>query len=178
MTASTITDPVVSEFTLAFLEGTGWYQVDYSRAEPFNWGKDEGCSFLNGPCLDSHAEPLFDEFCSPLSRIGCSFSARSIGICGTIGTITPDPTIDPATDYWHNQTAVLDPFADNCPYYMGFGFADCENPENQLNAFIPQEKYSTTSRCYGGTLSTKTSTGRHLGFCFPTTVSLFIKQLC
>lgn len=170
MTATTVTDPVVSEFTLALLEGTGWYQVDYSKAEAFSWGKNEGCGFLDGPCVDKYAQPRFDEFCGRLSHISCSFSARSVAICGTIWSLQTDPTIDPSTDYWHNQTVVLDPFVDNCPYYIGFSFSDCENTKNQKNAFVAEEKYSANSRCFDGTLRTTTSKRRHLGFCFPTQV--------
>lgn len=51
MTASEIDDARISEFTLAFLEGTGWYDVDYTMAEPFNWGRNQGCTFHDGPCL-------------------------------------------------------------------------------------------------------------------------------
>jgi len=40
MTANDIVDARISEFTLALLEGTGWYEVDYDMADPFTWGKD------------------------------------------------------------------------------------------------------------------------------------------
>ena len=168
MTASTVTDPVVSEFTLALLEGTGWYKVDYSVAEPFHWGKNKGCSFLDGPCVDKKGNPNFEEFCSPLTEIGCSYSSRAISVCGTIGTIQTNPLIDPSQDYWGNKTTLLDPFGDNCPYHIGFYSTDCENTQNRKNAFISQERYGPSSRCFEGTLAY----GKHLGFCFPTEVKI------
>ncbi len=171
MTASTITDAVVSEFGLALLEGTGWYKVDYTRKEPFTWGKNEGCSFLDGPCVNSKAQPNFDEFCSPLTHISCSFTSRAIAICGTLsGYMQTDPKLPASIDYWGNQTSLIDPFGDNCPYYIGFSSTDCENTENQKYASFTQEKYGPTSRCFGGTLSRTNAQARHFGYCFPTEV--------
>ena len=37
----------VSRFTLALLDSTGWYDVNYTFAEPTGWGKNKGCKFLN-----------------------------------------------------------------------------------------------------------------------------------
>lgn len=172
MTASTVTDPVVSEFTLALLEGTGWYQVDYNKSELFVWGKGKGCSFLNDKCVDQNAVPRFEEFCSPLTRVSCTYTARAIGICGTTRSTLTDPNLDPAFNYWGNNTIVLDPFVDNCPYYTGFSFTDCENPVNQLTAYYKGEKYGANSRCYGGTLGERNVLRRHFGFCFPTKVRI------
>ncbi|XP_030843340.1 leishmanolysin-like peptidase [Strongylocentrotus purpuratus] len=39
-----------SRFTLAFFEDTGWYKVNYDLADPFNWGRDLGCDFVNKSC--------------------------------------------------------------------------------------------------------------------------------
>ena len=39
MTANSKEDMSLSIFTLAFLEGTGWYQVNYSKADEITWGK-------------------------------------------------------------------------------------------------------------------------------------------
>lgn len=52
MTATEIYDPRVSEFTLAMLEASGWYHVNYEMAEPLSWGRNEGCNFFNMPCYD------------------------------------------------------------------------------------------------------------------------------
>ncbi|XP_030833083.1 leishmanolysin-like peptidase [Strongylocentrotus purpuratus] len=39
-----------SRFTLAFLEDTGWYKANYDLADPFTWGRDLGCGFVNKSC--------------------------------------------------------------------------------------------------------------------------------
>ena len=37
----------ISEFSLAFLEGSGWYVPDYSYAEPYYFGQGQGCGFID-----------------------------------------------------------------------------------------------------------------------------------
>ena len=38
MTADNINNPVFSVLTMAFLKDTGWYDVDYDKAEKFLYG--------------------------------------------------------------------------------------------------------------------------------------------
>jgi hypothetical protein len=169
MTASAVPDAVISVFFLDFLKGTGWYDVDYSMAEPFNWGKGKGCSFLDGPCVDENANPNFEEFCSPLTEVGCTFTGRAIAACGTSPEyMAADPLLYASFDYWQNQTVVFDYFADNCPYYDMADYTwDCENPSNQAYASLNEEVYGGSSRCFTGSLSNTSPQGRS-AFCFPT----------
>nr|XP_054769530.1 leishmanolysin-like peptidase [Lytechinus pictus] len=39
-----------SRLTLAWLEDTGWYEVDYAYADPYTWGRGLGCGFVNQSC--------------------------------------------------------------------------------------------------------------------------------
>ena len=41
----------LSEFTLAFLEDSGWYQVNYYSGGLMRFGKNKGCEFLNTYCV-------------------------------------------------------------------------------------------------------------------------------
>jgi leishmanolysin len=75
MTASQINDQRISELTLAMLASSGWYQVDYSMADPFFYGKGEGCGYLS-------ASSGYKEFCST-SGEGCSFHGQAGGYCGS-----------------------------------------------------------------------------------------------
>ena len=59
MTTDNIPNPVFSALTMAFLEDTGWYKVDYSIAETYTFGKDQGCNFLYESCFNSNGEPAF-----------------------------------------------------------------------------------------------------------------------
>mmetsp|Transcript_37905 Transcript_37905/g.33924 ORF Transcript_37905/g.33924 Transcript_37905/m.33924 type:complete len:267 (-) Transcript_37905:1031-1831(-) len=83
MTASEIDDARMSAFTLAFLEGTGWYTPDYDMAEPMNWGKNQGCEFYEGPCISgSGPSSEFDEFCVPMEQVGCTWTRAAQAYCG------------------------------------------------------------------------------------------------
>jgi leishmanolysin len=75
MTASQINDQRVSSLTLALLESTGWYQVDYSMADTFSYGQGEGCGFLS-----SHSG--YKEYCSG-SAEGCTFHGQAGAYCGS-----------------------------------------------------------------------------------------------
>ncbi|KRX02933.1 Insulin-like growth factor binding protein, N-terminal [Pseudocohnilembus persalinus] len=59
---------VVSKFTLAFFKDSNWFaDVDLNQADNFQWGKGNGCKFLDSCDL------LFDEFVSSSSSEICSF---------------------------------------------------------------------------------------------------------
>lgn len=176
MTASTMLDGVISEFTLAVLEGTGWYQVNYNMSEPFSWGKGKGCSFVNCSCVkENSAVPRFPEFCSPLARQGCTYTGRAIGYCGnTAEDLTTNDSLLPRWNYWGNDTVVKDIFADNCPYYNAIAGSstDCEDPTNKAFALLSEEIYGPTSRCFTGTLSLSSSPN-YDSYCFKTQVDFF-----
>ena len=51
---------VVSDFTIALLNDTGWYQVtDYLR-DPLTWGQSKGCDFFENAC---DSQKSYEEFC-------------------------------------------------------------------------------------------------------------------
>jgi len=152
MTASAITDARMTEFTLALLEGTGWYTVNYAMAEPIFWGKGKGCSFLNSPCINSQTLVASStEFCNPLGKSGCSFHGRSGGYCGTVSS-TVNSNLDTDMNYWGNSTVVSDSYADNCPYIRPYSNEDCQDPSYQSSALLSNEIYGQGSQCFMGTL--------------------------
>ena len=51
MTAGLMLSVSYSELTFAMFEDTGWYKVDYSWANPLNWGKDTGCELFKKQCI-------------------------------------------------------------------------------------------------------------------------------
>jgi hypothetical protein len=132
----------VSEFSLALLEGSGWYAPNYDYAEPYFFGKGKGCDFLNQKCSSSKA--YFDEFCTGSSR-GCAPHGRSGGKCSSDSKSNGCKYVDPDTDY------------------------DCDNPDGEDNARFPSlEVYGrgAESKCFTGTLNTRKSTGGSTSFCF------------
>lgn len=69
----------LSIFSLAVMEDSGWFQVDYSLAEPFTWGKNKGCDFYNNACQSQ--ENSFSEFCQSGEETGCIDNNRFKGTC-------------------------------------------------------------------------------------------------
>lgn len=75
MIATNKKNSLVSIFTLALLNSTGWYtSVNTAFAEPTQWGKGKGCNFLN---IDNCADT---EFCADKSY-SCDFDGTGIGRC-------------------------------------------------------------------------------------------------
>ena len=76
MSSPLIYEQAYSQFTLALLEGSGWYTANYSMADPYWFGQGEGCSFLTGTCSASS----YEEWCTGSSR-GCTVTGRGGGSC-------------------------------------------------------------------------------------------------
>ena len=66
----------ISEITLALLEDSTWYKVNYYTGGLMRFGKNRGCNFLENLCLNSNYETDFDnEF--------FNFNDRFIQSCST-----------------------------------------------------------------------------------------------
>ena len=50
----------ISEITLALLEDTGWYKINYYTGGLMRFGKNKGCDFLENNCLDGYFFTKFD----------------------------------------------------------------------------------------------------------------------
>jgi hypothetical protein len=70
--------PPLSYLTLAALEDSGWYAVDYRRASTFAFGRKRGCEFVTGNCESR----IIDGYtpCGSLAT-ACAFDQRSYGAC-------------------------------------------------------------------------------------------------
>ncbi|KAH8872657.1 Leishmanolysin-like peptidase [Schistosoma japonicum] len=86
MTRSTSTKSYVSNITLAYFEDTGIYDVNYSMANRFTWGKGLGCDFVMKSCLEyirnrqSRGQGI-QPFCNKPDEIKCLNSERAFGYC-------------------------------------------------------------------------------------------------
>lgn len=85
-----IEDIVYSEFVLAALEDSGWYDIDYSYVSPAVWGKDQGLDFFDKPCIEyAYVNGIrvfttpFREFCTEATGPGntCSFNRLNKATC-------------------------------------------------------------------------------------------------
>lgn len=71
---------IISNFTLAFFNNTGWYRMNYNnKSSLMNWGKKKGCSFIYSQCYGQKG--IFGEYCSVLSEKGCTPDNRFISLC-------------------------------------------------------------------------------------------------
>jgi len=141
MTSGVIDGRRITEFDLAVLEGSGWYMPNYTYAEPFYFGKGEGCNFLYKNCSSSTFN--YDDFCTGSGR-GCSPVGRGGGICAS------------------------DSRSDDCRYNIPNVDFDCESAAAEDNARFPSwEAYGRTagSKCFEGNLSTLARSS-YTTFCF------------
>ena len=73
----------VSEFTLALMQDSGWYSVDYNFAEPYFWGKNEGCDWFVTDCVNKTTQlsnfPQY--FCRSTADNGCNHDYTGVGYC-------------------------------------------------------------------------------------------------
>jgi len=137
----------VSQFSLAMLEGSGWYVPDYSFAEPYYFGQGEGCEFIRGSC-SSAAKQFSTEFCSGSSR-GCTPWGDGAGKCFN------------------------DVLTEGCSYIMPDKAYSCEDSNAASNARLATLQVygrGLGSRCFMGTLNTKSTTSK-TSFCFKYTCS-------
>ena len=51
-------EQVISEFTLALLEDTGYYKANYYTGGLMRYGKNKGCDFLNKACVDNSTKQI------------------------------------------------------------------------------------------------------------------------
>ncbi|XP_071509731.1 ciliated left-right organizer metallopeptidase-like [Diadema antillarum] len=80
--APTIQEPhstFIDNMTLAVMEDSGWYRVNYDYVGDFLWGKSEGCDF--GSAL-SCATNFSDFFCNG-SAAGCDYLGLNKATCST-----------------------------------------------------------------------------------------------
>jgi len=147
MSSGAILGGKVSEFSLALLEGSGWYIPDYDYAEHYFFGKGQGCGFTTEKCSSSSSK--FDEFCTGNSR-GCAASGRGGGYCSS------------------------DSIADGCRFYYPDDDYNCENPDAGDFSRLPDLQVfgrESGSKCFTGTLNTRKSTNGATSFCFKYTCS-------
>lgn len=112
-------------FTLKLLEDSGWYQINYSMAEPFFWGKDDGCSILSGDCR------YHGNSCKNKGDEGCFYDYTFQAICKT------------------------DKFSNYCTFFTGTDFNkhDCRVKENRDgNSDNLGEYFGLRSRCFNGSM--------------------------
>jgi len=164
---SHLLSPVVSDtganslslLTLALLDDSGWYQVDYFDGSQPSFGINAGCAFVEEDCIAGGTDQVPDwvgsEFCdvplefdgaSPteetLDYVFCDPSHLSWTICdlGRIG-LTERPYFTDAA-----LGPLIFTLADECPIpHIGLGL-NCQR-DDPYSTFYPGESVGPGSRC-------------------------------
>jgi len=147
MTANVMEDKRISQFTLALLEGTGWYVVNYNNTDPFYAGAGQGCSYYYGKSTITNGVATFPEYCASNGTRGCGATGRAGAVC------SPDK------------------YSNDCSYPISQFQLDCRNPNASQFAYrlLSQQKFGPTagSQCFSGTLSTSNLiSSSSLNYCF------------
>jgi hypothetical protein len=153
---------ILTVFTLAFMEDTGWYQVDYRGGGHPVFGMGAGCDFVFDECIDRSTSQLpdfvVDEFCTAplifeqstltresLNSVFCDPSHQSWVLCdlSTFRAVAASETTyfsdpDLATIFFSR--------ADNCPIPILTLGLDCRI-DDPYNVFYPGESVGNSSRC-------------------------------
>ena len=83
MISSDYQEVVISDITLALLEDTGFYKINYYTGGLFRFGKNQGCAFLDKKCLYNNggSTSFPNEFCLESGLAFCTSSHLDKGDC-------------------------------------------------------------------------------------------------
>jgi len=142
---------LISNITLAFLDDTGHYQVNYSAAEPMDWGRQAGCGFVSDVC-NATSGGAGREFCfdTDPNRQHCTFDYRAIGSC-LLATAANVPNY---SRYFTNPNiSGASQLMDGCPIVVPYSNLMCSEPAGPLSADFELRGYvfGNRSRCIATT---------------------------
>ncbi|KAH3704021.1 hypothetical protein DPMN_079076, partial [Dreissena polymorpha] len=90
MTGTYTQNPVISRITLALMEDTGWYNINYKNAGILEWGQNLGCDFVMKSCYEWMETRIarnedIHPFCINVNRgqplTECTRSRGAVAIC-------------------------------------------------------------------------------------------------
>ena len=117
-------EQVISEFTLAVLEDSGYYQANYYTGGLMRYGKHKGCDFLTERCVNSEHKinPYFEnEFYDTISSVDNIESSCSSGRQSrTYNAWWQNYPIPKLYQYFENENVTGYEPADFCPVPLKF----------------------------------------------------------
>eukprot|EP01083_Nonionella_stella_P015131 42353_1 len=154
-----------SQFTLALMEDSGWYAVNYEYAEPYAFGKNAGCSFLSDECIDksTHTSRFPTYYCHSFSDNGCNADHSVASACYYKEY---DSVIPTEYQYFGNPTEGGSSGSNFCPWRHPYSnTAVCWDTSivGDPNLAKDNEVYGSSSRC---TALRDTKSGFDHGHCF------------
>ncbi|WOK99198.1 leishmanolysin-like peptidase [Canna indica] len=147
MTGSVDTKSVISNMTLALLEDSGWYQVNYSIADHLDWGQNQGTEFVASPC--NHWKGAYH--CNTTHMSGCTYNREAEGYCPIV---TYNGDLPNWAQYFpQSNKGGQSSLADYCTYFVAYSDGSCTDtngaraPDRMLG-----EVRGINSRCMASSL--------------------------
>ena len=172
MVGTVLTEMLYSDITLALLEDSGWYTVNYDYTTPTVWGHGKGCDFVNSKCITGGVTQ-FSEWCTaPDSSNACSSTHITKASCNYISYLQPL-----SSDYQYFTSpndGGDDTYTDYCPYNLPFSDGDCRNRGYAATWYYPStygEMVCDTCMCFTGTTvkAGRTNSGQVHALCYNVT---------
>ncbi|KAH9524376.1 hypothetical protein Btru_054341 [Bulinus truncatus] len=167
MTGTYTHSSVFSRITFAMMEDTGWYNVDYSKAGFYEWGRNLGCDFVKNSCYHwistrqarhESIHPFCDLVKSGELWTDCSQNKKSVVICNLVEYSRPLPA---KYQYFHALPGITGEsvskfggsvaLADYCPFLQElswlneFNVSDrgsyCEDADNNISYDVKESTH-------------------------------------
>ena len=135
----------ISEITLALLEDTNWYKVNYYTGGLFRFGKNKGCDFLNLHCLNTST------FQSRFPNEFFSLDLRDYSSCSTgrqsrtIDILNFYPTLD--QNIYYSLTPTFYDQTSQKVYYVGGTFYSADYCPLHFHVLTEYEKSYFVGNC-------------------------------
>jgi hypothetical protein len=140
----------------------GWYKSNYSWAEPFNYGRNEGCEWVTQPCSKATWGRYW---CDNKDTTGCNGHRTAGGKCGYS---TYNQALPSEYTYFSDPTkGGRSGWNDYCPTIDGFSNRYChqeQSTETRSNNY--GEQYGPNSACWDLSDATLATDGCYLTQCF------------
>lgn len=189
-TVATTSFESVSLLTLALLEDSGWYRVNYNLGSQPGFGLLAGCGFVDEDCIQNSTTAPWNagEFCqdpvlrgasgtiemSSLQQVVCDPSHESWAACDLFAHGADDP---PDRSYFEDRNiAPLFEKADNCPIPRITLGLNCLLDEPYVG-FYPGEEVGTSSRCINARHGTNVSGISYQPACMQVTCKADTRQV-
>ena len=150
MASSIQQDTILSTVTLALLQDSGWYQVDYSYSQMPIFGRSSGCNYIDIKCVQNGLSSDPNLWCTNVGEMACDSYANSKATCNIV-TWTSIPS---AFQYFTSSNlGGGDPYTDFCPYNKPFPSGHCKGSQiGSIYDSRTSEVFSAKSKCFRSTL--------------------------
>jgi leishmanolysin len=176
MIGESYAENVISDMSLALMEDSGWYKVNYYTGGLFRFGKNAGCDFLNTKCVVDGKTKFPNDYATFLKASQCFAGRTNKGF----SSIVQGVTIDPNYQYFSDPKWGGNPNSDYCPIAIDYSdinmqFAySCLMGKTTLPASLA-EKIGNDSNCFISSLTPQNDNsisdlkGSKFGICYETT---------